>query len=89
MPAKKPTPTTEAKTDLDTDENDAQTCILGLLLDEDYQRPWSIDEILREYGDRVAATDAIEALRGTGLIHRIGDFVFATRAAVRAEEIKF
>jgi hypothetical protein len=91
MPEKKPIPKTKPSLEAEAEEEntDAETCILAWLLDDDYQRPWSVDEVLREYGDRIAATDAIENLRGNGLIHRMGDFVFATRAAVRAEEIKF
>lgn len=71
------------------DPDDVEMCILGWLLDADYQRPWSIEEIQREYRNPVAAKDALDNLQGAGLIHRLGDFVFATRAAVRAEEIKF
>jgi hypothetical protein len=83
MSDKKATPKPEV------DPNDVEMCILGWLLDNDYQRPWSIDEVLREYRDPIAAKDALDNLQGAGLIHRLGDFVFATRAAVRAEEIKF
>lgn len=68
---------------------DDESFVLAMLLDADYQRPWSIDEVLREYRDPVAAKDALDNLQGSGLIHRLGDFVFATRAAVRAEEIKY
>lgn len=69
--------------------NDDESFVLNMLLDAEYQRPWSIDEVLREYRDPVAAKDALDNLRGSGLIHQLGDFVFATRAAVRAEEIKY
>ena len=31
------------------DPDDVEMCILGWLLDADYQRPWSIEEIQREY----------------------------------------
>jgi hypothetical protein len=48
---------------------------------------WSVDEVAREYGDRMRAEDALENLRGAGLIHRCGEFVFATRAAVRSAQI--
>lgn len=77
-------PISEAQT-----ANDHESFVLAMLLDADYQRPWSIEEVQREYGDRVAAKDALDNLRGAGLIHQLGDFVFATRAAVRAEEIKY
>jgi len=68
-------------------ESHAENCILFWLLDSEQQRPWSVDEIIREYGDRTAATDALANLNGVGLIHRTGDFVFATRAAIRFNQI--
>ena len=67
----------------------SQGTILNWLIDSDEQRPWSVEEIIREYGHRANATDALAYLHGAGLIHRMGEFVWATRAAIRAEEIKF
>ena len=55
-----------------------------LLVDEGL---WSVDEVAREIGDRVAAEDGIANLFGAGLVHRCGEFVFATRAAVRSARI--
>jgi hypothetical protein len=47
-----------------------------------------VEEVVREHGDRVQALDALARLHGAGLIHRTtDDFVWATRAAIRAEEI--
>jgi hypothetical protein len=58
----------------------AREAILGLLLVPDDQRPWSIAEL--EIGDEIATADAVAQLRGEGLLHRLGDFVFASLAAV-------
>jgi predicted transcriptional regulator len=60
--------------------------LLWLTLDH-AQRPWSVDEVARELGDRNDATDALTRLHAVGLIHRMGEFVWATRAAIHAEEI--
>jgi hypothetical protein len=68
-------------------ESHAEDCILRWLLDSEQQRPWSVDEVAREYGDRLVAIDALANLNGVGLIHRMGDFVFATRAAIRFNQI--
>lgn len=68
-------------------EDGIQGCILRRLVDSEQQRPWSVDEVIRDCDDAVDAQDAIANLHGAGLIHRIGDFVFATRAAIRADEI--
>ncbi len=48
---------------------------------------WSEEEVVREMGDANAAADAIANLYGTGLVHRLDGFVFATRPAVRAAEL--
>jgi hypothetical protein len=70
-------------------EEDAriESGILCLLMDHDEQRPWSFDEVAREVGDRIATTDALARLHAAGLIHRLDGFVFATRAALRADQI--
>jgi hypothetical protein len=68
-------------------DNNADGNILLWLTQDDAQRPWSVDEIIREYGDRANAIDALARLHGVGLIHRQGEFVWATRAALYADEI--
>jgi hypothetical protein len=68
-------------------DQNADGNILLWLTQDDAQRPWSVDEIIREYGDRADATDALARLHGVGLIHRQGEFVWATRAALYANEI--
>jgi hypothetical protein len=74
---------TPAEQELCTD-----SIIMAWLTDGDAQRPWSVDEVAREYGDRSNTIDVLARLYGVGLIHRRGDFVWATRAATRAEEIR-
>jgi hypothetical protein len=56
-----------------------------LLLDRDSRRPWSAEEIEREIGSNV--TDSLARLYAAGLIHRLGSFVWATRAALAADAI--
>jgi hypothetical protein len=60
--------------------------IISLLVDVDATRPWSFDEIAREMGQN--PTDSLNRLYGGGLIHRLESFVWATRAAVMADEIR-
>jgi hypothetical protein len=50
--------------------------------------PWSMQEIVREFGDRVDAEDAVARLLKMGLVHRVGEFVFPTRTARRAAELQ-
>lgn len=49
---------------------------------------WSMEEIVRMLGDRVNAIDSVNRLVVVGLVHRIGEFVFSTLAARRAEELE-
>jgi hypothetical protein len=67
---------------------DAQTdqAIMGLLLES--SRPLAAAEVEREIGNPVAATDGLNRLRAAGLVHHLdGGYVFASRAAVRADQI--
>lgn len=68
-------------------ERDAQedSAILALLTLETSHRPWAVEEIAREMGRDV--TDSLNRLYGGGLIHRVDGFVWASRAAVMADEI--
>jgi len=49
--------------------------------------PWSVEELEREIHNRGEAVDAVARLAGAGLVHRLGEFVFPTRAARRADEL--
>jgi hypothetical protein len=69
------------------ERRDARGAVLGLLLNDEDQRPWLAREIELEIGDRIATVDAITQLHAEGLAHRVGEFVFATRAAVNMERI--
>lgn len=68
-------------------ERDAaeDSAILGLLMLETSHRPWAVDEVSREMGSNV--TDGLNRLYGGGLIQRLEGFVWASRAAVMADEI--
>lgn len=66
-------------------EAQAEATVLELLIDA--TTPWSLDEISREVGDHLTAVDAVGRLHAAGLVHRLGDFAFATRAACRAAQL--
>jgi len=60
--------------------------VLVLLLDR--ARPWPCSgaELARELG--CDPTDSLARLHGSGLICRLGEFTWPTRAAVRADELQ-
>jgi predicted transcriptional regulator len=60
--------------------------VMALLLDQ-HPGLWRADEIARELGDDVGVADSLARLHGTGLVHRLEDFVFPTVAAVHAFRI--
>jgi hypothetical protein len=53
---------------------------------EETHRPWSIDEIARAVEED--PRDSLGRLAREGLVHRLGDFAWPTRAAARAEQLK-
>jgi len=64
-----------------------ERAILAMLLVADEQPPWSMHEVELEIGDHIETADGLGALHRAGMIHRCGEFVFATRAAVRAQQL--
>ena len=60
--------------------------ILVLLLDRERPWPCSVAELTRELDHDPA--DGLARLHGAGLIHRRGEFVWPSRAAVRADELQ-
>jgi hypothetical protein len=63
-------------------EQQAEGAILGLLLNFEAGSLWSVEEVVRQLSaSRLEAIDALASLQAAGLIHRVDDFVFATRTA--------
>ena len=71
--------------DVAMDEAGTDVAVLALLVEDDAQRLWSVEEVGREIGD--AARDSVARLHGAGLVHRLEGFVFATRAALRGARL--
>jgi hypothetical protein len=71
-------------------EEDARddSAVLALLVEDDTQRPWSLEELAREIRNEIRAIDSVNRLYGAGLIHRLEGFVWPTRAAVKAEALR-
>jgi hypothetical protein len=61
--------------------------VLALLLDPHCPGPWSVAELGRELGCELAAADAVVGLHATGLVHRVHELVFVTRAAARFHQL--
>jgi hypothetical protein len=60
--------------------------VLSSLLAED--RPWTVEEMIREKGNRLEVVDAIAELYAAGLVTRINKRVIcASRAAIRGDEL--
>jgi predicted transcriptional regulator len=66
-----------------SDQNRDQA-VLHLLLD---YSPWTVDELVRELGGHhIGVADSLGRLAGAGLINRLGEFVFVSRAGRLADE---
>jgi hypothetical protein len=81
----------ESRPDLDpaAEADRIESTILDLFTGPGGSGLWSVEEVGREIGSGVKAADALEALCRAGLIHRTSDgFVFPTRAAIRASELR-
>jgi hypothetical protein len=60
--------------------------VLASLLAED--RPWTVEELIREKGTRIEVEDAIAELHAAGLLNQINKRVMcASRAAIHADEL--
>jgi hypothetical protein len=81
-----------------TDPVDLNQTLLGLLVVHDHPTLWSMTELGRTLASSDEACtgtepchadveDAVADLYAAGLIHRIGQFVFATRAAYEAARV--
>ncbi len=79
----------EATATPETSQETIEIGILDRLTDEHQQRPLSIEELIRDYDSRLTTEDALNNLRADGLIHRCGEFVFATRTAIRASQLRW
>ena len=64
------------------------SAVFGLLIGPHDQRPWSVRELVLEIGNQLDVEDAVARLHGAGLVHRCGEFVWATRAALAADAIE-
>src|SRR4051794_37411170 len=64
-----------------------ERAVWGALL-EAHPGPLTQAELARMFGDRVAVQDAVAALVRDGLANQAGELVFASRAAVRADQLR-
>jgi len=73
-------------TDPALDEAQWDSTILDLLVHE-HPGLWTLHELDQLGGDTLALADALARLQGLGLIHRVNDCVFATRAAAHMHKL--
>lgn len=64
-----------------------QRLVLGVLLARSGSGLCSMGELATLVGDAELAGVAVAGLHASGLVHRLHEFVFATRAAVRFHEL--
>jgi hypothetical protein len=71
------------------EETGAEGAILGLLLNFQAGSIWSVEEVVRQLSaSRLEVIDGLASLQAAGLIHRLSDFVFATRAASSFDQLE-
>ncbi len=68
--------------------DEAQCCVLCLLLAPVGAGLCSMRELALAVGDEEMAQLAVAGLHADGLVHRVEGFVFATRAAARARQLE-
>jgi hypothetical protein len=61
--------------------------VLALLLEPGCRAPWSVAELGREIGSEPRAANAVVGLHAAGLVHRLNEFVWASRSAARFHEL--
>ncbi len=67
----------------------AEGAILGLLLNFDGGSLWAVEELVRQLSaSRLEVIDAVANLEAAGLIHRLDDYVFASRAASSFDQLE-
>ncbi len=70
-------------------ERQAEGAILGLLLNFEAGSIWSVEEVVGQLSaSRLEVMDSLASLQAVGLIHRLGEFVFATRAASHFDRLE-
>ncbi len=76
-------------TPLDDDPGIAERAIILQVLRDDHDRRWSRAELEREIYDiePVVLGDALEHLRQEGVVHLSGALVWASRCALRLDEL--
>jgi hypothetical protein len=70
------------------DPEQIESDIFTMLVSHSDQRPWAVLEIEREIGSQNMVTESLWHLHAAGLIHRCGEFVWASRAALKANELR-
>ncbi len=77
----------DAAIEFDVSDEQRDRAVLDLILCDSLGAPWSTDELVRTIGDRIGTLDSVARLQGDGLVHRLGEFVFPTLAARRADQL--
>jgi len=71
------------------DQCQVEAAIIGMLLNDEHQLPWTRVEVEWEMGVSAITTyDALVALRAAGLVHMYGELVIVSRAARRMDELE-